>query len=189
MIVVKHCCRIAAPLLATGLIVVAGCGGPKPEPPAGTKTELSPADVARMPTQPNVVNVLAIYNPYTCWIWNPDKSRVRGVRVGSLYLIGPDYTGVFGDGVIRPRVYVMERDDDGRKVPKLVKEWSLDVAQAVEFRAKKKTKLGWGYGLFLDWGDLDLGGREIRVVIAFERGDGQVVTSKKTDLMVPRSGG
>ena len=36
--------------------------------------------------------------------------------------------------------------------------------------------------------DLDLAGRAIRIVIAFERSDGGVVTSKKKDLRVPLSG-
>ena len=141
--------------------------------------------VARMPTEPNILNVVAVYNPYTPWLWTEDKARARGIYIGGLYLIGPNWQGVFGDGVIKPRLYVMERQPDGTKAPVLVKEWSFGVEEVLPFRGKMRSKLGWGYGLPLDWGDLNLGGREIRVVVAFEGSDAQIVTSAKKDLIVP----
>ena len=55
---------------------------------------------------------------------------------------------------------------------RLIKEWAFDVEQAMPFRAKKKSRWGWGYGLFLTWNDLDLRGKEVRLVITFERADG-----------------
>jgi len=143
-------------------------------------------DVARVPTEPNVVNAVAIYNSLSPWMYDRDKVKVRGVYVSGLYLLGPKGTGVFGDGVIRPRLYLVERGPDGKKQPKLVKEWSFTVEEAIPFRGKQKRTPGWGYGLPLAFDDLDLSGREVQVLIAFERNDGRIVNSSKQTFIVPK---
>jgi len=69
--------------------------------------------------------------------------------------------------------------------PRLIKEWEFDVEAAKPFRSKKPSIQGYGYRLPLDWGELDLAGREIRVIVSFERPDGRVIESSKKDLIVP----
>jgi hypothetical protein len=173
-------------VLAAGMLI-AGCQ--QPVGPTGKAAEGPADEVARMATDPNVVNVIAMYNSTEPWVWNEDRSRVRGVYIAGLYLLGPKGFGVFGDGTIRPKVYVLEKAANGKKQPKLVKEWALSVEQSVPLRGKQRRTFGWGYGLPLDFGDLDLTGREIQILIFFERSDGRMVTSGKATFVVPRGNG
>jgi hypothetical protein len=145
-------------------------------------------EVERM-LEPNVLGVSCIYEPFNPWIRNEDRSEVRGIVIGGLYLEGPKVKGVFGDGIIRPKLFVAYRDENGKKQWKLAKKWSFDVEEAMPFRAKKEKLYGWGYSLFLNWGDLNLAGREIRMTVDFERRDGRIVRSGKKDFRVPRKGG
>lgn len=145
----------------------------------------TPDEVARM-LEPNVLGVSCFYDPLNPWIWNSQHMQVRGVRINALYLRGPNYTGVFGDGVIRPRLYVLTRDEQGKQEYRLLKEWTFDVNQAMPFRAKRRMTAGWGYALFLDWGDLNLTGRNVRLTINFERTDGVVISGSKKDFRVPK---
>jgi len=165
--------------------ILTGCQPPQEgmtAAPAGSGVD----DVARVPTEPNVVNVVAIYNSISPWLYDRDHAKVQGIYVSGLYLLGPKGYGVFGDGVIRPRLYVLERRPDGRKEPKLTKEWSFTVEEAIPWRGKQKRTPGWGYGLPLEFDDIDLAGREIQMIVAFERTDGRIVRSSKQTFIVPK---
>jgi len=164
--------------------ILSGC-----TPPEGMTTapgDSAAKDVARVPTEPNVVNVVAIYNSISPWIYDRDKVKIRGIYVSGLYLLGPKGYGVFGDGVIQPRLYVIERGPDGKKQPKMVKEWSFTVEEAIPFRGKQKRTPGWGYGLPLIFDDLDLAGREVQMIVDFERNDGRIVPGSKQTFIVPK---
>jgi len=153
-----------------------------------TDQKPTPQQVADM-LEPNVNGVIAFYNGINPFLWTEDVSAPLGIAINALYLVGPEGTGVFGDGIIRPKMYAAERRPDGTREWKLIKEWAYDVEQAKGFRSTKKTTGGWGYRLHLAWGDLDLCGREIRLVVSFERNiDGIVVPSRKKDFRVPRRG-
>ena len=103
--------------------------------------------------------------------------------VTSVYLFGPQSVGVFGDGVIKARVYVLEGKEG---TPKLLKEWSFDPAEASQWRSRKRTPLGWRYALALPWGeDLDVRGKPIRITLSFERTDGKTVHARQKDFRVP----
>jgi hypothetical protein len=133
--------------------------------------------------------VAAYYPPYNPWVWNDTRTHVRGIVISALYLEGPNVLGVFGDGIIRPRLYVLGEDGDKNSKPQLVKEWSFEPEEAMPFRSKKRTMLGRGYRLHLIWGDeLDLSGKDIRMVVVFERRDGVLLYSGKKDFQVPRDG-
>ncbi|HSW44087.1 MAG TPA: hypothetical protein VLM89_00780 [Phycisphaerae bacterium] len=162
-----------------------GCDAPPGSVQPGQ--QISPDQVAQMPLEKNVTGVAAFYAPYSPWIWNKDRSRIIGIAVNALYLMGPDSLGAFGDGVIRPRMYLLEAGDDARqKSPKLVKEWPFGTQQAMPWRAKKRTAMGWGYGFRLLWGEeLDVSGKEIRMIVSFERTDGKVFHSGQKDFRVP----
>lgn len=172
-----------AGLMLSGLI---GCGDPQP----GAPTIGSDAyRVMNMPTDPNVVQVVAFFDPpeMNPWIWAEDQTRVRGIIINSLYLGGSEGKGVFGDGVIRPKLYVARQDDQGKTRWEVVREWSFDVQEAMPFRTKKQTVMGWGYGLIpLDWGDKNLAHQLIRISISFECSNGRVVTRRsRQEYRVP----
>ena len=164
------------------LLDVAGC-----KTNAGRKP--TPAQVAEM-IEPNIISVHAYMSAVDCWIWNADRTAPQGVVIKAMYLQGGSSgKGVFGDGIIRPKLYVMERDREGKRQWHLVKEWPFSVKKAMPFRTKQEYLPGWGYRLHLPWGDeIDLCGREIRLIVEFERKDGIVVRSGKTDRKVPLRG-
>jgi len=156
---------------------------PQAAPPPGT---VLPHDqISQMPLEKNIGAIYCAWNAYNPWIWNDERSRIRGLFVEAVYLIGPDSLGAFGDGIIRARTY--ELATVGRETtPTLLKEWSFDVDQAMPWRARRRTVMGWGYKLPLIWGDeLDPRGKQIRVTISFERIDGKVFHSGKKDFRVP----
>ena len=168
---------------AAGALLAAGCVQPGQGAAGPDGAVIHP--VARMPTEPNVVSAVAFYKPMSPWLWNADRTRVSGIYVSALYLLGPKGLGVFGDGTIRPRMLVVEMGKDGKTRPRQVKEWVFSVEEAIPFRAKEEKPLGWGYGLLLPFGDVDVSGREIQMVICFERSDGRLVTSSKQTFLVP----
>lgn len=182
------------------LLVCAGCGqragdGPttRPVPRVGdVPARLTPEQVdARRTAETNILNIYTYYNPYTPWIWNENHNRVVGVIIGALYLQGPNGRGVFGNGIIRPRLYIRDRKAANPEDEwKVVKEWSFDVDEAYLFRSIKPTVQGYGYMLPLRWGeDLNLADREVRLIISFERADGMVVRSSPRDFgRVPLKG-
>jgi hypothetical protein len=153
-------------------------------PPPGH--EPTPEEITRM-LEPNVLGVSCFYDPFKPWIWNTEHTRIRGIKVSALYLRGPNHTGVFGAGIIRPQLFMSYRDEKGAVQSKLIKEWVYDVDQAMQFRAKTRRRAGWGYALFLDWGDLDLSGKHVRLTISFERTDGVVISGSKKEFRVPKS--
>ena len=163
-------------------ILIPGCQATGP-----TGADPTADQVAFMKTEPSITNIAIFWDPYSPWIWNEDKSEVRGIKAGPLYLLGPKGLGAFGDGIIRPRLYRLEKNADGKMQPILVKEWSLTVEEAIPYRMKSRKALGWGYGLRLplEWEELNLPPGELRLVVAFERNDGYIVTSSKKDVPNP----
>lgn len=165
-------------------LILAGCEGQ--DKGTSPSRQPTPEEVLHMPVEYNVNTIAVFRNPYSSWIWTDDRSRIQGLFVNSLYLLGHDGKGVFGDGVIRTKLYVYETTPEGQKKQTLFKEWSFDVEEALPFRAKKPTALGWGYGLLpLGWEEADLSGRDIRLVVSFERRDGRTVNHRGIDFRVP----
>ena len=164
---------------ALGLV---GCAAPGPDSPWGGATRAEPLEQ-------NIVRIAAYYPSHNPWIWDDARTRVRGIVISALYLEGPDVLGVFGDGVIRPRLYLYDPAGAANTQTHLVKEWSFDVEEARPFRSTKRTLLGNGYRFHLIWGDeLDLSGQSIRMVVVFDRRDGTLIYSGKKDFRVPNSG-
>jgi hypothetical protein len=165
-----------------------GCTAPPSAAQPGD--HLTPEQVVKMPLEKNITGVATFYAPYNPWIWNEDRSKIIGIAINALYLTGPDSLGAFGDGIIRPRIYTLEVGPDSAvKTPRLVKEWAFDPQQALPWRAKKRTALGLGYSFRLIWGDtLDLAGKEIRMIVSFERSDGKIFHSGQKDFRMPLAG-
>ncbi|NLX12756.1 MAG: hypothetical protein GXY44_03765 [Phycisphaerales bacterium] len=168
-------------------LTLTGCQ--EPSKGYGSNQQPTPDEVLRMPVEWNVNAIAVFFNPHSSWIWTEDRSRIQGLFINSLYLLGHNGKGVFGDGVIRPRLFVIETAPDGTKKQTLFKEWSFDVDEAMPFRVKRQAALGWGYGLLpLDLEEADLGGRDIRVVVSFERSDGRIVNHRGNSFRVPHGG-
>jgi hypothetical protein len=181
----------AQPTTLIGLLSIAlltGCASHDKAPAAARSSPdqpYTPQQVAAM-RDVNVLGVAALYNPFDPWLWTESHEKPCGVVIPALYLMGANYRGVFGDGVIRPRLYVRELNDKGEVSWNLVKEWSFTTDEAIWFRSKKQSEMGWGYRLHLPWDGLaDLAGKQIRMVVEFERIDGRKIFSDKKDFRVP----
>ncbi|MHC4797632.1 MAG: hypothetical protein ACYTF1_13395, partial [Planctomycetota bacterium] len=108
-------------VISLGALCGTACQTPMKEP--------TPIQVAQM-LEPNVTGVFAHYDAINPFIWTEDEAYPRGVVIKALYLQGPDGKGVFGDGIIRPRVYVSVEKPDGEKDWQLLKEWNYEVEKA-----------------------------------------------------------
>jgi len=167
---------------AWAALALGGCAAPGPDSSWG-------GSARNGPLEQNIVRVAAYYPSLNPWIWNDARTHVRGIVISALYLEGPDILGVFGDGIIRPRLYLCDPAGAADTQVQLIKEWSFDVEEAHPFRSTKRTLLGNGYRFHLIWGDeLDLSGQSIRMVVVFERRDRTMIYSGKKDFRVPDSG-
>ena len=180
---------VAAWLVISAAVWLAGCGA-KPGPDRARQDpakdmNLSPDQVAQL-LEPNVVGVAAMYDAQNAWLWTKNRVRVRGLRL-TLFLFGSGNKSVFGDGVIRARLFAAQRGRLGKVQwpEEPTQEWSFTVEEAIPFRGMRPKIYGWYYGLFLDWGDRDLSDKEIRMIITFERADQRVISSDARDMRVP----
>ena len=53
------------------------------------------------------------------------------------------------------------------------------------FRVRRQSQMGWAYQLYLNWGDVDVLGKEVRISISYVGSDGRVVRSRSVDRRVP----
>ncbi|MBN1491029.1 MAG: hypothetical protein JXA69_14035 [Phycisphaerae bacterium] len=163
-----------------GAILIAGCV----EPTTG------PVQIAQAPLEPNVIEIATFFsaNPF-----GPvgGSSTPGGFRIGALYLMAPNEqgqsVGVFADGIIHVYLYSVEKDAEGMSARHLVRDWTFDPVQAMPYRAKKATVLGYGYQLHCVWGDADVLGRDVEIEVHFARKDGRLITSTPKAFKVPKA--
>ncbi|HUW81392.1 MAG TPA: hypothetical protein VMZ31_01195 [Phycisphaerae bacterium] len=151
----------------------------------------SPGQIARAPTQSDIVEMVAIYDPFP-WLFDPDDDtgKVVGIRIRSLFLIsGKTKKGVFGDGTLRMTLYVVQHPPGLRPVREKLYEWQFEKVQAVNSRVAKKTWMGYGYMFDLPWSEeMDLTGREIALGIDYIRTDGKLVRERPKYFQVMAGG-
>ncbi|MCK6455340.1 MAG: hypothetical protein L6Q92_02240 [Phycisphaerae bacterium] len=138
------------------------------------------------PDDPNIIGVhkFVAQEPWLSFR-QEGPPQVDGIKT-TLYLeSGTTGKGAFGDGTIRVSMYTVDRYPDGSEHVTRAYQWELTPEQSLPWRRVKETRLGWGYGLHLQWKDVDVADREIELVYAFERRDGRVVSSKPIRLRVP----
>jgi len=90
--------------------------------------------------------------------------------------------GVHTDGCIRVSMYEINRGPEGISGRILAHEWLADTA---DLRERTPTSCGYGYDVYLHWGDLDVFGREVEIVVRYEAPDGRVVQSQTKPTRVP----
>jgi len=171
-------------------IGLAGCGRPlaalgRP----GGAAKLSVEQVERARLERDIVAIAPHYNPYPWLLFDVTNPRPQGFKIDALYLISAKTgKGVFGDGIIRVKMYRVERDEAGAGKRTLVHVWEFDPQAALPYRCVRRTVLGYGYQLHLKWpDDCDVLGKEISVVVEFVRRDGKVIRSHPKSFIVPLS--
>lgn len=152
-----------------------------------TAIALSAVGCATTPSvSTDIVQVATFYNQEPWLNFDPIPTDVPGGLRFTLYLAPTGSPkGVFGDGTIHVEMYRVERAADGKVETALVRRWSFTTDEARVYRARDKRRLGWGYGIRLDWGDVDVLGREIMVIVSFERKDGRTVRGRPKNFQVP----
>jgi hypothetical protein len=99
---------------------------------------------------------------------------------------GKTERGAYADGLFRAKMYRLSRDDEGKTVRELAREWT---AATSDLPRRGESRLGYSYQPSLYWGDLDIYGAEVEIVIQFESPDERVVQSQTHRTKVPRRKG
>lgn len=164
--------------LAT-LLLVAGfaCNGAGRTHSAGTRQQ---------PVQDtDVYRVLCFYPPNMWKSFDPEGDLNPEGFSFVMYLVSRKTNkGTFADGTFRVEIYERgEPDAAGRRLRRLVFETSAPMDQIPR---RVPTMLGSGYQPSVFWGDLDIYGADIELVIKYESPTGRVVPSETVNLKVPQ---
>jgi hypothetical protein len=145
---------------------------------------------AHAPGDPDIVAVKKFY-AMVPWLSFDDAGdpNPEGFKV-TVYLISSKTDkGAFGEGDILVSLYEYdsERPPRGEKSrpPQMIHQWALTPDDAMPFRAKNPTVMGYGYQLRLTWGELDLLGKTISINIDFRRPDGRIIRGQPQTFQVP----
>lgn len=175
--------RTGAPLAVIAAAVASvfattGCQQPK-----------TPAQqVESMRLEPNIIEVATFFG--TSPIGHvPGQTEPGGLVISALYLFTPDGTGgvkgVFGDGLIHIKLYVVNVDEQGSRARTLAKEWVYTPEQAMPYRTIRPSIMGYAYQIHCAWGDADVLGKDVEVEVEFERRDGRIISSRPKSLKIP----
>lgn len=138
-------------------------------------------------TETNVTQVRCYFstNPWLSFDEAGDPNP-EGFKV-TLYLIsGSTGRGVFADGTVHVELFEIPQGATGYEQYRLAHEWYLEPNDVFPYRVRKKTVLGWGHQLRLNWKDADVLGKEVAVRVSFTRRDGRTVKGQTKFLKVPR---
>ena len=149
---------------------------------AATPTREETACVGRS----EVTRVVCFYatNPFRSFDPAGDRD-VEGFVVKVLLFSGKAGRGIAEDGVIRLKMYRMDRNRQGKTVRTFVREWSVETAGLPLATA---PLFGKGYVLKFGWAEEDnVLGYEIQIVTTFEAKDGRIIQSQTKPMSVPRA--
>ncbi len=145
-------------------------------------------NVARMKLDADIVQVKKFY-PASPWLSFDEAGdpNPEGFKVAVYLISAKTQKGAFGDGDIEVVIYSHPRSESSKQPaePVVEKKWVLSPEDAMPFRAKIEAVMGFGYGLRLNWGDVDLLGKTVSVHINFRRRDGRLIQSSPKWLRVP----
>ncbi|MBW7905803.1 MAG: hypothetical protein LC135_00145 [Phycisphaerae bacterium] len=179
---------LRAAALALAVLAAPGCQGPQPGPnPSGgssgrllgtgttTGGRTSEIDASRVAARDDIVSISQFWQPVP-WLYDSDRGAV-GFKVPVYFVSAQTERGAFVSGAINCHLYTVERGADGQPQRVLRHSWRLDENEAMKFRVRKVTVMGYPYNFYLTWpDDLKLQGRDIEVQFSYERKDGRVIS-------------
>jgi hypothetical protein len=141
-------------------------------------------DVTSVPTRDDITAVYQYYTQAQQWLRNTD-GRVIGFSSAVYFGSGETGKGAFVPG--KALVWLWEIvTQNGAHERKLVNVWELNEQDAMGFRVRRLSPLGYGYGFFFTWPQTaDLDGKTIEIMFGYERLDGKVITGAARRFMVP----
>jgi hypothetical protein len=150
-------------------------------------TTASPAS-ASVPTQtngsPNEIFRVLCFFPINMWkSFDPAGDPNPEGFTFVMYLLSHESNkGVYAPGVFRVRIFMVEQLEDGTSARGLVFDQTADMD---ELPRRDATRFGVGYQPEVTWGEVDLLGKDIEIVIQYETPDGRKVQSQTKRVKVP----
>ncbi len=191
----KRAWHFGALLMLLGTCVSTGCetppgaksaGKPAARPKASTPEARQTTDFDAGQVQ-TFDDITAIYRYYMepPWLRN-SEGRVVGFKATLVFYSAQQGSGVFVPGTIMVWLYEIERKPRGKAERKFVHGWEFSEEQAMGFRLRTPSPLGYRYGFMLAWPpELDLSGKQVEVVFGYQRQDGTILDEPGKRFEVP----
>ncbi len=159
------------PVIAVALSGLGGCAlPPKQATPVSDSSE--------------VARVVCFFdlNPFLSFDEEGDPNP-EGFRTTVVLASRKTGKGIAADGVVRAKMYRVDRVTPDKTARTLLREWAVDTAGLTTF---KSGALGEGYKLEFQWAkEDDVLGHEVEIVVSFEGRDGRVIRSQTKAQRVP----
>ena len=133
-----------------------------------------------------VTKVVCFYdtNPFRSFDAAGDRN-VEGFEVKVSLFSGKRGRGIAEDGVIRLKMYRLDRDRRGKVLRTFVIEWAVDTA---DLPLAASPLFGKGYVLKLTWAPSNnVLGHEVQIVTTFETRSGRIIQGQTKSMRVPRA--
>lgn len=158
------------------LPTVAGCtqadgwnpGAPSESPPRAPPEE--------------VIRVACAYHQVP-WLSFGGDPNPGGLKFNLFLVSKKTNKGVLADGLLQVRMHAKEPAPDGMLHRKEVCAWTQDLNDVPH--TTREFAVGWGYQPQLCWGDADVAGREVEIVIWYEDRTGRRVYAQTKSLKAP----
>ncbi|MBU0639957.1 MAG: hypothetical protein KKB50_13900 [Planctomycetes bacterium] len=144
-------------------------------------------DPTRIAPHDDIVEIHHFWSPVP-WLYDADDCPI-GFQVPVYFVSGETEKGAFVSGTIFVWLYRLKRAENGHLEREFVHNWEFNAQQAMGFRVRRLSVMGYHYGFWLTWPPVpDVLGRQIEIAFGYQRADGQVVTgaAKRFRVPVPR---
>ncbi|MFH1747564.1 MAG: hypothetical protein ABIG44_11025 [Planctomycetota bacterium] len=181
---VRSCLAVA--LVGLALSAFSGCETPPRNSGAGAAKDS--IDPIRIETRNDISAIYQFYQPNP-WLRDADGQAV-GFKVPVYFVSGETELGAFVAGRILVWLYELERQPDGSFERKFVHGWELDEQEAMGYRVRVRSVMGYHYGFMLSWPpNLGLAGKQIEIVFGYEKNARTIITGEPRRFRVPVSWG
>ncbi len=132
----------------------------------------------------DVFRVVCTYQPPYWKNYSPEKSdRVEGFKF-NLYLVSRRTgRGIHTEGMLHTRMFVRQELPDGSIERTEVCAWSQPLQDTP--RTAREFALGWAYQPLYYWGEIEVAGEEVEIVVWYESPTGRKVYAQPQFLKVP----
>lgn len=140
-------------------------------------------DPARSGTKSDIYKVICFY-PANMWR-SFDEAGDRNIEGFTfiLYLISSSTErGAIADGHIEVQLFRVDTVGDKQTNRVLAYQWSRPTSELLQ---RNPTKLGYGYQPSVDWGDTDLFGKELEILVRYVAPNGTIIPSRTATVTVP----
>jgi hypothetical protein len=142
-------------------------------------------DAAAVDTSDDIVFVNTYWQPQP---WIMESGRIIGMSARTYFVSSASERGVFVSGDILAWVNLIDTDGFGRSARARLVEQRFPQAEALGMRIRKRSLLGYSYGLILTLpDDVPLAGKQVEVQVGYETLDGRLVRSAPRRFRIPAS--